>query len=388
MDLLLRVDRSIAQRDIGDILDIAILGAGGVRPADDVDIIFQRHAPQLARQARRVVGELVDRFHRRQLLRLEGEKGQGEELGKDDEVRPVVSRHVDEIFDVADELVEILHRARLQLAGGEAHAFHAARHAHFRGLVGIDIGVAPDQMRGMAVRLLVFGQVIFQHAQRLELVLQLEADHLVAQLAADDFFQIVARAARAALGAGIAGHAAGDDDAVQVQLLGQFLALVIEPLAYAQPAQLGIDGHLIAVKPLARRAVPRAKAVGGDLLPVMLGEGHRLADAHRGAIAHHLAVIERDEAAIGEIVDLPADGRQRIIGHAGIGAGDQSLDAPHIRWHCGANLQTLLARRRHLPPPYVIRKEKGGVGCPAPPRSVIVLKPWGWGSVPIAHFGF
>ena len=82
-------------------------------------------------------------------------------------------------------------------------------------------------MRGMAVRLLVFGQVIFQHAQRLELVLQLKADHLVAQLAADHFFQIVARAAGATLGAGIAGHPAGDDNAVQVQLFGQLLALVI-----------------------------------------------------------------------------------------------------------------------------------------------------------------
>ncbi len=73
VDLFLRVDRSIAQGDIGDVLDVAIVGARRVGAAYDVDIIFQRHARQFLRQTRCVAGELVYRFQWRQFLSFEGE---------------------------------------------------------------------------------------------------------------------------------------------------------------------------------------------------------------------------------------------------------------------------------------------------------------------------
>ena len=275
---------------------------------------MQRHPRQFLGQARRVAGELVDRLHRIEFLGLERQQGQGEKLRENNEVGAIVRRDIDEIFDVADEPLEILDGARLQLAGGQADAFDAARHAHFGRFVGIDIGVAPDEMCGVAVGLLVFGQIIFQHAQRFELVLELEADDLIADLARRNLVQIILRALDLALGAQIARHPAGNDDAMQIELFGQFLAFVIEALADAQAAQLGVHRHLIAIEPFARRAVARAKAVGGDFLPIMPGKGHALADPHRRAIAHDLVIVERDEAAIGEIVDLAAHGGGGIIG--------------------------------------------------------------------------
>ncbi len=64
VNLFLGMDRSVAQADIGDILDLAIVGIGRVRPADDVDIVGQRQIRQPVDQRLAPAGQPVDRLGR------------------------------------------------------------------------------------------------------------------------------------------------------------------------------------------------------------------------------------------------------------------------------------------------------------------------------------
>jgi hypothetical protein len=101
MDFLLLVDRSVAKADEGDVLDVAVVGRGGVRSADDVDVVLHRHVGERFADFRSVGGQLLDRLERRQLLFLVRQQLKREHLRKNYEVRPVIGCDIDEIFDVA-----------------------------------------------------------------------------------------------------------------------------------------------------------------------------------------------------------------------------------------------------------------------------------------------
>src|SRR5690606_12570254 len=119
--------------------------------------------------------------------------------------------------------------------------------------------------------------------------------------------EIVLRPRDPAAEAGEIGHAPAEGDSLQLELFGQLAALLVEPPSQPRAAHFGIDAHLVAVEPAARGIVAAAEAVAGDLVPAMRGERLLPRDAHRGAIADHLVVEHRDEAALGEVVDLAAN---------------------------------------------------------------------------------
>src|SRR3546814_18694021 len=68
----------VAQADIGHVLDVAVVGAGGVRSADDIDVVAKRHPREFLHQRTAMRRQPVDRFGRRELLRLERQQGAGE----------------------------------------------------------------------------------------------------------------------------------------------------------------------------------------------------------------------------------------------------------------------------------------------------------------------
>ena len=215
MDLLLLVDRTVAQADIGDIVDVAVLHPGGMRPADDVDVVFQRHLGQRLADLGRVPAQRLDRFLRAQFLFREGEQRQGEQLGKEDEVGFVIGGDVDEIFDAAHELVVILYRAGLQLAGRDAHLLDAAGQAELGRLVAVDEGILPDHANRVGLRLLVLWQVVLHHAVGLEPVGHLEAQDRIVELGLDHLLKIILRPLDAAPEAAEIGHPPREHDAGQ-----------------------------------------------------------------------------------------------------------------------------------------------------------------------------
>ena len=332
VDLLLLVDRAVAQEDIGDILDVAVFRAGGVGAADDVDVVAHRHAREFLADLRRPFGQDLDGFLRAGFLLLAGQQHEREQFGEDHEIAFIIGRNVHEIFDIPEEILEILHRARLQLHGGQAHLLHIARHAEFLGAVMVHIRVLPHHVGGERLAGLVLGQIVFQHADRLEPVGHLKADDLIADLLGLHLLQIIVRAFHllGAQRAGITGHARAKQDAAQFQPFGQRTALFIEALADAGAARLGIDAHFIAIEPVACRIVARAKTVAADLFPIMRLQGDGARNAGGGAIAHRLIVQNGHEIAFAEIVDLPAQFSMRIGRHVLVHAPDQVSDGRNV----------------------------------------------------------
>ena len=71
MQLVLRVDRAIAQKDIGNIADIAIFHPRRMRAANDVDMIGNRQFLHEFPEPVGIFGDLFDRLRRIQLFTLE-----------------------------------------------------------------------------------------------------------------------------------------------------------------------------------------------------------------------------------------------------------------------------------------------------------------------------
>ena len=130
-----------------------------------------------------MIGHPIDRSHRRERFGLERQERHRKQFGKNDEIRTIIGSDVDEIFDVPHELGEILNGTGLQLNRCQPYALDVARNAECRGLVRVDVGIAPHHVRRKAVRCLVHRQIVGQHANGRKSVRQLKTDHLVAQLA-------------------------------------------------------------------------------------------------------------------------------------------------------------------------------------------------------------
>ena len=343
MDLLLRMHRPIAQADIGDIVDVAIIHPRRVRTRDDVDVVAHRHFRNVVAQPRGVFGEPFDRLDGRELLFLKTQQHQREQLREDDEVRFVIAGDIDEILHRAHELVIIGDLARLQLAGSNAHRFHPAREPLLHRLVAFDIGVAPDHHHGVRHRGFVLGQVTIHDAFGFEPVGQLEAQHRIVQFPLDDLVEIIFRPVDPAAETAVVRHAARKDDAGEVLLFRQGPALFVETPADADTAHLRVHAHLIAIEPVAGRIVAAAVAVAGDLVPVVRLKSQRFGELHGGAIADHLVIEQRDEAAFLEIVDLPADLAMRIGRHVLVNPAYQMRDPGDVLDHRVADLEPALA---------------------------------------------
>ncbi len=64
MDLLLGMHRTIAQADVGDVMNIAIVHARGMRSGDDIDVVAHGHFRNVRTQPRRIFRQALDRFDR------------------------------------------------------------------------------------------------------------------------------------------------------------------------------------------------------------------------------------------------------------------------------------------------------------------------------------
>ncbi len=199
-----------------------------------------------------------------------------------------------------------------------------------RRFVGVDIGVAPDHVRGMAARRFVLGQIVAQHADRAKAVGDLKPQRRVAHFARNYLFDIIFRSIDLGQRAAEIGHARAEHDALQVQPFDEHAARIVKPLADAQPPLLRRDDHFIAVEPVAGRIVAAAKAVAGDRFPVVRGERDLFVDAAGGTIADHFAFIERDEHPFGIIVDMAADHPRGVVFDIAIGFAGQRQDAGNI----------------------------------------------------------
>ena len=238
------------------------------------------------------------------------------------------------------KLREVLHSARLKLDGGEADAFDPARHAESRRLVGVNISVAPDHVRGETLRCGVAGQIVGQYPDRCEAVGKLEADDLIAHLPGANLVQIVLGRADLGGGAAIAGQAAAERDSLQLEPLGNRPARIVQALADTQATAGRIDRQLEAVEPVPGRIVAAAETVAGDRFPVMRAERDCFIDAGCGAIADDFALVERDELTVGKVVDLPLNHAGTIGTEAGIDAADERDDCGNVALFGGPDLET------------------------------------------------
>ena len=257
VQLVAGVQRAVAQRDVADVAHLAIVvvtGARGMRAADDVDVVAHRKFAQQLREALGVAGQREQRIDRRQRLVLHRQQLQGEELGEHHEIGAIVGRDVDEVLDLRGELLERGDAPLLVLHGRHTHRF--GQRARGRPRIGarVDLRVAPHQVRGIAARLGVAGQVTRQHADEFETVAELETQRAVTQAPGADGLDIgvdvVAERLRAPA---VARQPSTEDDALQAEVLAQPLAQFVQASADAQAAMRRIDADLHAVEPVAGR---------------------------------------------------------------------------------------------------------------------------------------
>ena len=121
--------------------------------------------------------------------------------------------------------------------------------------------------------------------------------------------------------AGKSRHPATEHDAFQAELARQGLACIVEALSDPERSVGGIDRHVHAIEPITGRVMPRGKAVAGDLAPNVRLQGVPLGDDEGRAVADDPAIVDGDELALREVVDLAAHHRR---GQSGLGM----IDAP------------------------------------------------------------
>ena len=225
MDLLLGVDRAVAQEDIGHVLKVAVIGARGVRAADDIDVEPYRQRAHELDEGGRMARQRGDAFLRRQPLVLQRQQRDGEHFREDAEIGAIVRADIDEILHIALKRLQRGDRAHLELHGRNPHRVQrtpAQRPVPFH--IG---GVAPDHQSRAAVAVDVFGQIAAQHALGFKAHAHLEIGDRIAHLARHHRFKIIFRIRVEFALAAIAGQAPAEHDAFQPSILAQRLARVV-----------------------------------------------------------------------------------------------------------------------------------------------------------------
>ena len=195
-------------------------------------------------------------------------------------------------------------------------------------------------MRGKAARFMIERQIVRQYPDRLEAIANLEADHRIALLAFENKLEIILGRADGIPAPRQIRHAAGKYDALQPQVLAQFLSFVVEPLTDAPPAKFGIDADVHAVDPIAGRIVPRGVAAAGNRRPVVRLERQRFRNQEGGAIPDDAVFIGGDELALRKLMHLTEQlrfGIDAMRPQRRIGLGHDRADALDIGGHGVAN---------------------------------------------------
>ncbi len=147
-------------------------------------------------------------------------------------------------------------------------------------------------------------QIIVQHPDRLESVAKLESDHRIALFTFKHELEVVLRRADGIPAPRQVRHAPGKHHAFQPQVLAQFFAFIVEPLADATAAIFRIDADIHAVDPVAGGVVPRGVAAAGDRRPVVRFERKLFRKQKGGAIPDDAAFVGGDELALRKLVHL------------------------------------------------------------------------------------
>ena len=274
-------------------------------------------------------GNAGDAFGGRERLRLGRQKLEREELRKDDEIRAVIGRDIDEIFDLALELVVPRDLAHLKLNGRHPDGVLDGNRIRLKrgplGRLGIE-RIVPCHMGREAERIVIVGVVILEDAERLEPVGEMKPDRLVARLAVDHRIQKILRVGIGPPPPRIPRHPAAKDDALEAETFAESLAGGIKPLADPQPAVRGVDADFHPVQPVPVWIVAGGKPVAGDLVPAMRFQRDLTGDDEGRAMADDFAIKLGNELTLGKIIDLAPYHALRMPGRG-------RVDTPAERCH-------------------------------------------------------
>ena len=349
VNLGLLVFGAVAQIDIGDVLQV-FTDARRVRTGDDVDIELHRQRGHELAELVDEIGQALDRRAMAQFLVLDRQQLDREQLGEDHEVRLGVRGLLHEVGHDLGELVEGVDRALAVLNGGDTHRGRALQ-VHMRVadhvLTVLVFRVAPEQVGAVAHGGLVRRQVVRHHPEELIALIELKAQHRVADLLVYHRLDIGLGAAVFLVTPFEARQPPGKDDALEPELHAQRFALAIEPLADAQAAGFRVHADLVAVEIVAVGIVRGAVTVAGDPCPGMRAHDLILRQAQRRAVADHGVFVDRDQLAFREVVDLAAQLVERVIVEVGVGALHHPVDCRNIRQLGGTNDQARTALIGH-----------------------------------------
>ena len=206
------------------------------------------------------------------------------------------------------------------------------------------MGIAPDQMHGIAQRGAVRGIVARQHSNGLKTVAQLEAHDLVTQVAGLHRIHVILSRRILLMPPCKPRQAPAEHNALEAQLRAELAARGIEPLAEAMPTVAAVDHDLVAVEPVAFRLMRAAVAIGGNALPGMRRQRAALREPDARAVPDHVAVVHGDQMPLGEPAYLGRDLLDGVIVLLAIRDRTQPADRRHIAQARRPDIEAAAAR--------------------------------------------
>ena len=273
MNLGLLVDRAVAQKHVGDVLNRLVVHQGRMRSGNDVDVVPQSHASKFILDAVGVPGDGVNGFDRRQFL-VDRQKLQGKQFWKQHEIGAVFGNGFDEVAHDVEKLVHgfqlpllVLDRRQTNLVGKSDHCRSGtARHLLFT----TTMRIAPHQMRGMAQRIGILIRVVIENSEKLKPLPQLETEHRVPQLAVAHQLYVLLRGLHLLLLTLEARDTAAKHDTLQVKIPTKLFAARVKPLSDAMSAVTWVNKDFKAVEVIALWIVTRSVSLAGNVVPGML----------------------------------------------------------------------------------------------------------------------
>ena len=298
VDLVLLVQPPIPVEEVGDVVEDVVLD-GQVGPAEDVDVVLDRHP----REELEVLGRVLVEGSRRHAGATGGQEPEelvGEELGEEQQVHPVLAGGLHEELALLGEVLEGLDGAHLVL--DRRHPALLGQVGRIRGRVERVEELHQDRV---APGLLVLREVVPEDRADHEPIGELGGEDRVGQLLGHDLLHVLPGVHGVGV-LGVAGDAAGDHDLAQLELFHELHPRLVDPARQAHAAGVGVHHDVDAVEEVALRVVVREVAARADLLEGVLVLPLGGVEDERAGARHELAVELDADLALGE-------GRQVVL---------------------------------------------------------------------------
>ena len=294
MNLLVHVYATISTAKEAHIIEGIVLEIRHTT-RDDIDVVTDGQLAETVTDFFGILRHFSDALRLTQVVETSHQR-RIEILREENEIALVITHRINEELNLFEEVIHRSVWAHLPLYQADSYGWLAVYIRIRRWLI---IDVIPLQEGGAVFALLIARKIVADYAAHVEIIGKLEGKNRVIDFTVSYMLDILLRAHLIGILV-IVWYTTAKHDSLQVELLAEFLAILIHTASQAQTTIIRVDKYLDAVKNVSLRIVGIEGFITRNLSIGMITLHHIIVNDNRERTAHNLIINDNNHLSLRE----------------------------------------------------------------------------------------